>query len=471
MTAVQASSIPRQLLIFMTVFVIVMAAGGLMLVLTVTAAYDESNASAKGGIAELTRCYALLERVSNAEDALQRIVRLKDPDALEHAMKDIEAQRAEITGLLTSMGSAGGAIRAEYEKAIGAERQVTEAVLKGDGGTANDLFMEVASPYYESVKRGIRAYFTATQEKITTTMADDVARGRSRLVTRLSFGGLVGMVLVFSMWRLRRTIVVSLRSLSGTLNDAGGQLADTSSLVMAGSQTVSDGANRQAAAIEQTSASLEEIGASASQNAGNAQQAKDLAVKAREAAEVGHHDMQDMMGAMDGIKASSGSIAGIIKTIDEIAFQTNLLALNAAVEAARAGQAGLGFAVVADEVRGLAQRSATAARETAASVEEVIARGTRGVEVSVKVARSLEDIVTRTRRVDTLIGDIANASDQQRRGIEQVGRAMADIERVTQAGAASAQETSATVIQLNAQAESLRNVVQQLERLSGAGAV
>jgi methyl-accepting chemotaxis protein len=468
--AVQASSIPRQLLMFMTVFVIVMLAGGLMLVLTVSAAYDESNRSANGGIAELTRCYALLEHVSNGEDALQRIVRLKDPDALETAMKDIETQRARIIGLLTSMGSAGGPIRAEYDRAIAAERQVTDAVLKGDGGTANDLFMEVASPHYEAVKRGIRGYFTATQQTITTTMTDDVARGRSRLVSRLSLGGLVVVILIFGMWRLRRIIVVRLRSLSGTLLDAGGQIADTSSLVMAGSQTVSDGANRQAAAIEQTSASLEEIGASASQNAGNAQQAKDLAVEARRAAETGHRDMQDMMGAMDGIKASSGSIAGIIKTIDEIAFQTNLLALNAAVEAARAGQAGLGFAVVADEVRGLAQRSATAARETAASVEEVIARGSRGVEVSAKVARSLEDIVTRTRRVDTLIGDIAQASDQQRRGLEQVGRAMADIERVTQSGAASAQETSATVIQLNAQAEALRNVVQELETLSGADA-
>ena len=343
-----------------------------------------------------------------------------------------------------------------------------EAVLKGDGGTANDLFMEVASPRYEAVKRAIQGHFAGAQQAIATTMAGDVARGRSRVMTRLSVGGVVVAILIVAMWRLRQVIAVRLRALSGTLLDAGGQLADTSSMVMAGSQSVSDGANRQAAAIEQTSASLEEIGASASQNAGNAQQAKDLAAEARVAAEAGHHDMQDMIGAMDGIKASSGSIAGIIKTIDEIAFQTNLLALNAAVEAARAGQAGLGFAVVADEVRGLAQRSATAARETATSVEEVIAKGSRGVEVSAKVARSLEDIVSRTRRVDVLIADIASASNQQRIGIEQVGRAMSDIEKVTQMGAASAQETSATVIQLNSQAESLRTVVEELERLSGA---
>ena len=470
MIAVKASSIPRQLLVFMTVFVVVMAAGGLMLVLTVSAAYDESNLSASDGIAELTRSYTVLERIAGAEDALQRMVRLKEPDAIEHAMHDIESQRTEILDLLTAMGPAGANVRGEYNKATGAEKQVIDAVLKGDGGTANELFMEVASPQYELVKRAIRGYFAGVQRTITDRMAQDVARGRSRMATRLALGALVAVALVAGMWRLRKATVIRLRALSGTLLDAGGQLADTSSLVMAGSQTVSDGANRQAAAIEQTSASLEEIGASANQNAGNAQQAKDLAAEARVAAEAGHNDMQDMMGAMDGIKASSGSIAGIIKTIDEIAFQTNLLALNAAVEAARAGQAGLGFAVVADEVRGLAQRSATAARETAASVEEVIVRGTRGVQVSTKVARSLEDIVKRTRRVDSLIADIAAASDQQRLGLEQVGRAMADIEKVTQAGAASAQETSATVIQLNAQAESLRNVVQELELLSGADA-
>ncbi len=469
MTIVQASSIPRQLLVLMTVFVATMVGGGFMLVLTVTAAYDESNRSASNGIAELTRSYTLLERVSGAEDALQRMVRLKDPDVIEKTMHEIDTQRAQIVDILGAMGPAGSTVRAEYDKTIAIEKQIVDAVLKGDGGTANDLFMESASPRYELVKRGIRGYFAGVQQTITTTMTDDVARGQSRMTTRLSVGAIAVAVLVVWMWRLRRAIVARLRSLSGTLLEAGGQLADTSSLVMSGSQTVSDGANRQAAAIEQTSASLEEIGASASQNAGNAQQAKDLAAEARAAAEAGHHDMQDMMGAMDGIKASSGSIAGIIKTIDEIAFQTNLLALNAAVEAARAGQAGLGFAVVADEVRGLAQRSATAARETASSVEEVIARGTRGVEVSAKVARSLEDIMMRTRRVDALIADIAAASDQQRLGLQQVGRAMSDIEKVTQSGAASAQETSATVIQLNAQAESLRNVVQQLEQLSGAG--
>jgi methyl-accepting chemotaxis protein len=122
-----------------------------------------------------------------------------------------------------------------------------------------------------------------------------------------------------------------------------------------------------------------------------------LAKQARQAAERGADDMQAMSQAMQGIKTSSDDIAKIIKTIDEIAFQTNILALNAAVEAARAGEAGMGFAVVADEVRSLAQRSAQAAKETAAKIEGAIAKTTQGVEINVKVAQALHDIVTKAR--------------------------------------------------------------------------
>ena len=117
---------------------------------------------------------------------------------------------------------------------------------------------------------------------------------------------------------------------------------------------------------------------------------------------MGVTDMQSMSAAMDAIKVSSDDIAKIIKTIDEIAFQTNILALNAAVEAARAGEAGMGFAVVADEVRNLAQRSAQAAKETAAKIEGAINKTAQGVQINGKVAAALNDIVTKARQVDEL---------------------------------------------------------------------
>ena len=460
-------SIPRQLLTFTLLVGLVMVGGSAMLFYMVGNAYEESNRATSDGVAELTRSYALLERVTSVEDAVQRLVRIKDADAIEMGLADIDAQRRQIVDLTAAIGPRGEDIRAKYEHAVIAEKQVADAVLKGDGGAANDRFMEIASPRYEAVKAAVRDLLQLRadgdkdedgRERRARAPADD--RAGRRLQRGAWWDSCSSCGACVTAWP-------GLGELSGTLLDAGGQLADTSAQVTASSRIVSDGADRQAAAIEETSASLEEIGATASQNAGHAQQAKDLAAEARVSAETGHHDMQEMMAAMDAIKAASGAIAGIIKTIDEIAFQTNLLALNAAVEAARAGQAGLGFAVVADEVRGLAQRSATAARETASSVEEVISKSDRGVQVSGKVARSLEDIVGRARRVDSLVAEIAVASDQQRMGIEQVSRAMADIEKVTQAGAASAEETAATVMELNAQTEALRGVVHELQLLAG----
>src|ERR1022692_3094256 len=129
--------------------------------------------------------------------------------------------------------------------------------------------------------------------------------------------------------------------------------------------------------------------------------------------------MRTMIAAMEGIKVSSDETAKIIKTIDEIAFQTNILALNAAVEAARAGEAGMGFAVVADEVRNLAQRSAQAAKETAAKIEGSLTRTTQGVEISAKVAASLDEITAKVRQVDELVAEVSGASREQTEGIGQ----------------------------------------------------
>src|ERR1700751_6113059 len=130
-----------------------------------------------------------------------------------------------------------------------------------------------------------------------------------------------------------------------------------------------------------------------------------------------------MVGAMGEIISSSGKISKIIKTIDEIAFQTNILSLNAAVEAARAGEAGMGFAVVADEVRNLAQRSAQAAKETAAKIEGAINNTARGVTISTKVSEALNEIVNKSRQVNELAAEVAGASREQTQGITQINAA------------------------------------------------
>jgi methyl-accepting chemotaxis protein len=169
-----------------------------------------------------------------------------------------------------------------------------------------------------------------------------------------------------------------------------------------------------------------------------------------------------MSSAMQSIKASSDDIAKIIKTIDEIAFQTNILALNAAVEAARAGEAGMGFAVVADEVRNLAQRSAQAAKETAAKIEGAISNTAQGVQISSQVAEVLNEIVSKVRQVDELIAEVSGASREQTQGITQINVAVGQMDKITQSNAASAEESAAAAQELNAQAFAMKKSVSEL---------
>jgi methyl-accepting chemotaxis protein len=233
------------------------------------------------------------------------------------------------------------------------------------------------------------------------------------------------------------------------------------------SQNLAQGSGEQAASIEETSSSLEELASMTRRNAENAQKANDLARQTRQAADKGAADMQAMAAAMEAIRISSDDIAKIIKTIDEIAFQTNILALNAAVEAARAGEAGMGFAVVADEVRNLAQRSAQAARETAAKIQGAIGKTAQGVEISGLVGRTLDEIVIKARQVDELASEVAGASREQTSGITQINSAVGQMDRVTQSNAASAEESAAAAQELNAQAETMKRLVTNLVELVG----
>ena len=258
-----------------------------------------------------------------------------------------------------------------------------------------------------------------------------------------------------------------LQNVSTSLDDGANQVSSAAGQVSSASQSLAEGASEQAASLEETSASLEEMSSMTRRNAENAQKANDLAGQARHAADKGVVDMQSMSAAIEAIKVSSDDIAKIIKTIDEIAFQTNILALNAAVEAARAGEAGMGFAVVADEVRNLAQRSAQAAKETAAKIEGAIAKTAQGVQISGKVSEALNEIVTKARQVDELVAEVSSASREQSQGISQVNTAVGQMDKVTQSNAANAEESAAAAEELNAQASVMKESVAELLRLVG----
>jgi methyl-accepting chemotaxis protein/methyl-accepting chemotaxis protein-1 (serine sensor receptor) len=184
-----------------------------------------------------------------------------------------------------------------------------------------------------------------------------------------------------------------------------------------------------------------------------------------------NHNLEEMVQSMKEINTSSEKISRIIRVIDEIAFQTNILALNAAVEAARAGEAGMGFAVVADEVRNLAHRSAQAAKDTAALIEESIAKSNEGNRKLQLVAGSIQQVTGSATQVKVLVDEVDVGSQEQSRGIEQIATAVTQMEAVTQRSAANAEESAAASEELAAQAQTLYDVAERVRSLvNGAGA-
>ena len=268
-------------------------------------------------------------------------------------------------------------------------------------------------------------------------------------------------------WVISRSITKPISRVAATLGAGADQTASASSQVSSASQSLAQGASEQAASLEETSSSLEEISSMTRKNADTAQQAALLAEEAHRTATAGNQSMQRMSAAINTIQKSAQETAKIIKVIDEIAFQTNLLALNAAVEAARAGEAGKGFAVVAEEVRNLAMRSAEAAKNTSAMIEESVGNARGGVAMAEDVAKSLGAIMTANDKVNALIAEIAAASREQSTGIEQVNTSVTQMDKVTQANAAAAEESAAASEELNSQAEQLRSCVGELVEIIG----
>ncbi|EIC7654642.1 HAMP domain-containing protein, partial [Shigella flexneri] len=224
--------------------------------------------------------------------------------------------------------------------------------------------------------------------------------------------------------------------------------------IAAGNTDLSSRTEQQASALEETAASMEQLTATVKQNADNARQASQLAQSASDTAQHG-----GKVETMHEIADSSKKIADIISVIDGIAFQTNILALNAAVEAARAGEQGRGFAVVAGEVRNLASRSAQAAKEIKALIEDSVSRIDTGSVLVESAGETMNNIVNAVTRVTDIMGEIASASDEQSRGIDQVALAVSEMDRVTQQNASLVQESAAAAAALEEQASRLTQAV------------
>ncbi|HDF2344216.1 TPA: Tar ligand binding domain-containing protein [Morganella morganii] len=212
--------------------------------------------------------------------------------------------------------------------------------------------------------------------------------------------------------------------------------------IATGNNDLSSRTEQQASALEETAASMEELTSTVKQNAENALQASHLSQNASDTARKGSLVVDSVVQTMRDISGSSQKISDIISVIDGIAFQTNILALNAAVEAARAGEQGRGFAVVAGEVRNLAQRSAQAAREIKNLIEDSVSRVDVGSKQAESAGETMTEVVSAVTRVTDIMGEIASASEEQSRGIDQVGRAVSEMDTVTQQNAALVQESA-----------------------------
>jgi methyl-accepting chemotaxis protein len=273
-------------------------------------------------------------------------------------------------------------------------------------------------------------------------------------------GVLLGLYIAMSITRPISRVVEG-------LTDASDQVASASTQVSGTSRQLAEGSSRQASAIEETASSLEEMSSMTKQNAQNAGQANKLMADTSAVVSGAHESMGQLTAAMIAISKSSEETSKIIKTIDEIAFQTNLLALNAAVEAARAGEAGAGFAVVADEVRNLAMRSAEAAKNTTNLIESSLKQIKEGSEMANKTSAEFLQVTTGSAKMTELVAQIAAASSEQAQGIEQINRAVGEMDKVVQENAANAEESAAASEEMNAQAQQMKQFIQELVVLIG----
>ncbi|WP_374080272.1 methyl-accepting chemotaxis protein [Bdellovibrio bacteriovorus] len=265
-------------------------------------------------------------------------------------------------------------------------------------------------------------------------------------------------ILMWVAYRVSNTV----SGIVSGLTESGNQVSEAITQLTAAGQTLSHSSTEAAASLEETVASLEEMSSMVKMNSDNAKQAAALSQSSKDAAEQGQNEIHHLIESMHDISKSSKKIEEIISVIDDIAFQTNLLALNASVEAARAGEHGKGFAVVAEAVRSLAQRSAVAAKDINSLIKDSVEKVGKGSTIADRSGEVLSNIVNSVKKVADLNNEISAASTEQTTGIQQISKAMNQLDQGSQANAASSEEVAASAEEISAQARHMKGMVQGL---------
>lgn len=369
---------------------------------------------------------------------------------LDIKVNAIVSEEGEYIGNVVEWTDITNQKRAENEVArliaAASEGQLSERI----DASIFDGFLKTLAEGINSMLAAVEAPMTEAQEVLSLLSGGDL-----RTQMEGEYAG--------SFDEMKQSLNTAIDKLSQTLKAVaeGSDLVTNGILeISKGNEDLSQRTAQQASALEETSSSMEEMTSTVKQNADNAAQANQLAIAAREVAEKGGRVTAETSEAMLAVNKSSKKIVDIISVIDEIAFQTNLLALNAAVEAARAGEHGRGFAVVAAEVRNLAQRSATAAKEIKSLINESVQQVTDSTALVDQSGKTLEEIVESVKRVTDVIGEISAASAEQTTGIEEVNKAIMQMDETTQQNAALVEEATSASQSIKDQAQDL---VEQVE--------
>ena len=391
--------------------------------------------------------------LKNDDIVKSRISLFDDIARLATDLKPITRQAANLGQIDKIISSS-----AEYKKSLLDFFEKTASL-----GNINEKRMELGNAALELARETTIKASEATKK----VSADSVSGLKTSsfimilgLVIALVAGSLLAYFITASITGPVRNVITGLGEGANQVSAAAGQVAGAS-------QSLAEGASEQAASLEETSSSLEEMSSMTKRNADNAAQADSLMKEANTVVNKASRSMTDLTKSIGEISDASRQTQKIIKTIDEIAFQTNLLALNAAVEAARAGEAGAGFAVVAEEVRNLALRSADAAKNTAAMIEDTVKKVGDGTSLLDQTNSAFGEVASSTAKVGDLVSEISAASDEQAKGIEQINRAVSEMDKVTQQNAANAEESASASEELSAQSQQMMDYVNQLTALVG----
>ena len=415
----------------------------------------------------------------------------------EHQISRDYSSHPEEQSMLTSIDE-------QEAEAQALARQVIAARDTEEFATAQTLLLEQAGPAYAEWLSRINQFIELQQElnDATTASARDTASGFQMQMLVLTLfallvGGLIALYLsrqllrelgaeprevksfaeaigrgeLNSQGRLKkgdtRSIMASQVAMAHQLQTIVTQVRASAEAVASNSEQIAEGNNdlssrteQQASALAETASAMEQLNSTVKLNAENSEQASQEATSASNIATRGGDAVHQVVDTMNDLNKSSQEIAGIISTIDAIAFQTNILALNASVEAARAGEHGRGFAVVAEEVRRLAQRSADAAREINNLISKNLERVNHGNERAEEASKSTVEIVAAIERVNSIMKEISNASAEQSTGVQEVGRAVTEMDHVTQQNAALVQESATAANNLRQNAHSLLHAMQ-----------